>query len=663
LNDLRDEAEKKLADASPEVRRRAVASLDREALDEIIDLVRRALGDDDWRVRKEAVALITRSAPGPEAIAALIGDAVQEEEIGLRNAAAEALGGLGETAMDAIIERLPALGPGGRKILLEVVGGSRDPRATSVLIDGLVDPDSNVRIGVAEWLGEHGGPEARGALLGCLKGEDPLLTLAALQSLNQMRARIPWDLLEPLAGRQIYGAELLLALGRCGEPAAARLITAQLTRDLAAARSLELLHGASGEAAGAVEAALHEVDQAGLDRLTELAVDGEPGDRRAAVQCLIHSRRDEAIPVLVQIAQEESFHPQVLHGLGRWGEHGIGALESLLPKFQGRMLASVVGLLARLLDERAGLEKAALFSAYLNSTDIAVATAAAGAIARFGDETAIARLLDLAAATSARVRRAAGHALIEIGRRQRRAVRDAIADVEIEGAQGIQICRVLEVVGTPADAGLLAGALNSPNAELRRAVLGALAAVAGSAAVDTISLAMTDEDVGVRMAAAMALARIGPAASETIVSALNTASGPLRAALVRALGQVGHPEAPAILRAICHGPADAAMAALEAMENLSLDPGEIQEEILGHEDAEVVKQALTSLGDAVTRPQLVKLLSHRAWDVRLAAVERLAPDTGAAEVRIALDARLAVERDDLVAGAIERALDQGGRRG
>jgi HEAT repeat protein len=193
-------------------------------------------------------------------------------------------------------------------------------------------------------------------------------------------------------------------------------------------------------------------------------------------------------------------------------------------------------------------------------------------------------------------------------------------------------------------------------------VLGALAAVAGPAAVDTISLAMTDEDVGVRMAAAVALARIGPAASETIVSALNTATGPLRAVLVRTLGQVGHPEAPEILRAICRGPADAAMAALEAMENLGLDPGEIQEEILAHADAEVVKQALSSLGDAVSREQLIRLLGHRAWDVRLAAVERLAAAIGEAVVVGALEARLAIERDDLVSGAIERALDRGRRR-
>jgi HEAT repeat protein len=662
VSEIRDQIERRLADSSPEVRRRAVAALEQLPLRESIELVLGALGDQDWRVRKEAVALLARVSPEQWAIRRLVEAAVQEERIGLRNAAAEALGGIGDPALIEIIDQLSDQGPGGRKILLEVVGGFRDPRATEALINGLADPDNNVRIGVAEWLGEHGGEGAREALIGQLGGDDHLLTLAALQSLNRLGVSISWDRLEPLAERQIYGAEILLALGRSGEPRAAQLIVRRLVDEPAVARALVLLHDASPAAELAVEQALAAIDRQQLDALSQLARDAEPVDRRAAVQCLIWSRLVECVPLLVSVAQEESFHPQVLLGLERWGGKALEALEDLLPQVQGRSLASVVGLLARLLSADAGRSKVALFSAYLNSTDIVVATAAAGAMARFGDRSAIPRLIELAGSESARVRRAAGHALVEVGQRETAAVRAALSALEIEDVRGIQICRVLEVVGQPDDAALLASALSSPNPELRRAVLGALAAVAGPAAVETISLAMTDEDVGVRMAAALALARIGPSSSETIVSALNTAEGPLRAALVRALGRVGHAEAPEILRAICRGPAEGATAALEAMENLGLDPGELEEEILAHEDAEVVKQALSSLGGAVAREQLVKLLAHQSWDVRLAAVERLAAEIDQPAVARVLEERLLVEQDDLVAGAIERALDRSRRR-
>jgi len=207
---------------------------------------------------------------------------------------------------------------------------------------------------------------------------------------------------------------------------------------------------------------------------------------------------------------------------------------------------------------------------------------------------------------------------------------------------------------------------------LRRAALGAVAAVAGAGAGQTISLAMTDENAEVRMAAVAALSRIGPAASETIVSALRTAEGSLRAALVRALGRVGHPEAPAILRGLARESAEMAMASLEAFQSLGLDPGEMKGELLSHPETEVVKKALVFLDASVTDDELIALLGAKAWDVRLAAVEQLSRRTSlptslsTAEGRAvveALGAALSHEEDDLVNASIERALaTRGGKR-
>jgi HEAT repeat protein len=168
---------------------------------------------------------------------------------------------------------------------------------------------------------------------------------------------------------------------------------------------------------------------------------------------------------------------------------------------------------------------------------------------------------------------------------------------------------------------------------------------------------MTDEDLRVQMAAASSLGRIGPAAAETIVSALSMAEGPLKAALIRTLGQVGHPEAQDILRGMCKETADVALAALEALCALGLDAEEIQDEILGHPDSEVVKQALSLFGANVSSARLEKLLRHCMWDVRLAAVDRLALEQGD-EVAAALKEHMKKEPDDLVKRAIGRVLDR-----
>ncbi|MCP4680331.1 MAG: hypothetical protein GY854_33550 [Deltaproteobacteria bacterium] len=649
---------KRLKEESPEVRRRAVQQIADFDPRQAIELVIEALSDDDWRVRKEAVSIAVGMRGEACMISRLIDEIVQEDNIGLRNAAAEALTVAGTEAVTEIIERMPRLNEAGRKIAIEVLGASNDPRIVEVLIERLVDPDYNVRGTAAEWLGEQGGEKAIKALLKCLKAPDRILVLTALQSLNRIGASIPWSILEPLTNEKLYGAELLLALGRSGSVKAAPIIAEELAEDLSAARAMELLHNSSPEAAAAVEAVLIKNGDKAISSLADWAQNGEPGEQRAATSCILWSRPTEHMTMIVDLAPNESLHSLILYELKRWGPTAVYALELLVPGIQGRQLASVIRLMAQLVDSAEGRAKTDFFASYLDSEDLATATAAAGAVARFGDDRVVERLLDLTDAPDNRVRRVAGYSLAEVGRRHPEEIRKMLATVELGGPRGIQLCRVIEVVGRPEDAQRLNAALSSPISKLRVAALRALASISGAIAVETIALAMTDEDLSVRIAAAGALGRIGPAASETIVSALHSAKGPLKAALLRALGQVGHPEAPMILLSMCRESTDIALAALEAMRELGLDATQIQKEILLHEDGEVIKQALTVLGSSLSISQLIGLLEHSQWDVRLAAVDRLSLNKDDAQVRKALETHIGIERDDLVTEAIKRTLEQ-----
>ncbi len=659
MTDLMEKMARRMADSSPEVRRRAVRELGSVPVKDSIDLILVALADDDWRVRKETVSVLSDMPCDSDIVGQLVDALVQDDNVGLRNAASEALATMGADAVTILGDRMGSLGARDVKMALEVIGRSGDPRSGAMLISYLKDPDANVRVCTAELLGEQGGGEALDALMECLGKGDYLLTLAALQSLNKLGARIPWQKLEDLSDDPILGSEILFAMGRSAQPAAASIIVKNVPDEPAAVRSLELLHGTSKETAEAVEQALKNADEDVHEALAAIVSQEETIDQRAAVRCLMWSRRIDSLPLLVGLVSNETMHRVIVEGLSDWGEPAFQALEEMLPTQDGRPLASVVGLLARILDEEQGKSKTALFIAYLHSSNIAVATAAVGAVARFGNEGVIPRLIELSSFKDQRVRRAAGHALVQLGCRAPDAVRDRLLQMEITGLGGIELCRVFEVVGRPEDTGILAGALSSPIPELRRASLSSLAAIAGSAAVNTISLAMTDEDMGVKMAAASALARIGPAAAETIVSAINTTHGPLKAALVRALGRVGHIEAPAILKSLCRESSEVAMAALEAMRNLELAPGELQYEILNHDDSEVVKKALLFLGSAISGQRIVALLKHPAWDVRLAAVDRLScGDYKDPEISVELEARLRDEKDDLVRASIEHALGE-----
>jgi len=449
----REDLEAGLVDPCPEVRRLSVTALGRLPLADRAGQVLRALGDDDWRVRKEMAAQLIRSPSGAALEGALIEAAIQVDNIGLRNAAAEVLAWLGGSAITGLEARLSGLPPSGRIAACEVIGRSRDPRAAGILVRLLDDPEPNVRACAAEWLGGHGGEAATEALAARLSGEDRLLILAALQSLNGLGARLPCAALIPLADDQMLAAEALTALGRCGDPDAASAVAARLGSEPAAARALETLHDTGGETAAECERVLAAAPDERLDALAALAREGEPDRQRAALRCLLWSGRTEFVPLFVELARDESLHPVLLEGLEAWGPAAAAALEDLLPRIGNRKLASAIGLLARLTRPASDRDDTARFAAYLDADEPMVATAAAGLIARLGDSRAVPRLIEMAGHEQARVRRAAGYALAEIGRREPAAVRAAVIALEIEGGRGVELCRALEVVGRAAPRG------------------------------------------------------------------------------------------------------------------------------------------------------------------------------------------------------------------
>ena len=80
-----------LASEEPEERRRAVAALALRGGEEAIELFVRALGDGDWRVRKEASALSVRVTPRASLLVRWAQSLDDKPNIGLRNAAPQAL--------------------------------------------------------------------------------------------------------------------------------------------------------------------------------------------------------------------------------------------------------------------------------------------------------------------------------------------------------------------------------------------------------------------------------------------------------------------------------------------------------------------------------------------------------------------------------------------
>src|SRR5262249_3487402 len=135
--------ERALGSADAEDRRQATAELGRIPLDDALPLLLTSLGDEDWRVRKEAT-LVARSFGGaPPLLAALVGTFAPGDTVGLRTAAVAALAGAGHAATSALAEALPRLDADGRKLAVETLGRGRDPAALDPLAAALDDVDDN----------------------------------------------------------------------------------------------------------------------------------------------------------------------------------------------------------------------------------------------------------------------------------------------------------------------------------------------------------------------------------------------------------------------------------------------------------------------------------------------------------------------------------------
>jgi len=225
-----------LQQAEPEARRVAVQQISKVTGRDACELLLRALGDDDWRVRKEAATVAPLLEPREEAVAAMVAALEDTVNIGLRNAAVEALVAIGPDAVGGAIEALGRLDADARKLAVEVLGGVPDARGTAALSRALADEDANVRAAAAEALGSAAiaGEESRQlatyALAAALSTNDAFLKIAALDSLARLEARLPWSVFEPFARDPLLRRYAVAAAAGSREPVAVSAL-AQATGD------------------------------------------------------------------------------------------------------------------------------------------------------------------------------------------------------------------------------------------------------------------------------------------------------------------------------------------------------------------------------------------------------------------------------------------------
>jgi len=673
--------------ADEEARRAAVAQV--EAADGAIAFLVEALGDDGWRVRKEAAARLAGWRDRPRAAEALVDGLGEPDNVGRRNAAIEALVAIGSEAVDPLTRALAGK-PEHRKVLIDTLGLIGDSSGAAALEPFLEDGDANVQVAAAEALGQIGGAQAQAALKRALGRPAPiLLALAVLDGLNRSGAHLALADLAPLAGEPMLRAAVLEAMARSGDPNALPRLAAALAdpgRNVreSAIRALADLHARIGEEEQKRFAAALPLDPAAVQALVQALLEGTLGVQRAAAQVLGLLRRVEAVRPLVLALGDAELREPAARALVAIGSRGLETLVALAPDLESRLRAEVYALLPRFGPQSAEPRVQALLYEALEDEDGDAAAGAAIALGEAGSRDALAPLLR-ALERGEPLAGAAAVALGRLGTRHYDQVRILISSRGLHGPDAPYLCRVLGACGRAEDAALLRVALGADAPAVRRAAAEALASLplegdsSKSREIDEALLfALADESAEVRAQAARALGLHARAMTAEAVDALERAAHDpeiaVRVAAARAVGQIAKaaksPRALEVLRRLADAPeAAAAVPALEALGQLPPDGDDDARLLraLAGEDAEIVKAATRALGGragsraaAQARKGLEIALADRRWDVRCAAAQALG-EHGAPAHPI-LYAHRSIEKDPLVLEAIDGALKAAMRR-
>lgn len=677
----------RLRDAEPEVRRLATKEIPALAAPAACDLLLVALGDADWRVRKEAALIAARVEPRIAVVFAVSRALGDRDDVGLRNAAVEALVSIGPDAVPGAIDALTRLDADGRKLAVEMLAGAPTLPGMRALTKCLDDPDANVVVAAAEGLGRAhlAGDEARelatNALTKLLASGDTPARLAALEALRCMEEGVPWSALEPLFADPLLRRPAIAAAGGSTTPRAIRAL-AEACADASLSHALEatIALGRSIEAAWGdddlldVAAKTLRASAQARARLRSFAR-GEGGGgaaRGAAVLSLGLVRDPDDVALIADALADDAVADRAEAALRLFGHDAVEPLlvagRTGAPSLRGATLSMLPQLALGAGGAGAGgaadSEPLAAVREALSDPSPEVVAPALKSLAIVGGPSDLAAVARHVTNTDLKVAGAAHAALFAIAGRHLDAARTAASGIDPRSDAALAATIVLDVLARagkalPQDASFLASALTHREAAVRRGAIEALASIGGDDASVAVTLSLADEEPVVAHAAIRALGRLGRA--EQLASLAASTRDPLRlASVLRALKDADPERAFAAARPLLRSKeAAVAAAAVEVVGGIAVEAR--IDALMGaadHPDHEVAKLALAQLantGDDRALASLARAIEHDAEAVRRYAAELLGHE-GGAEAEGLLRARLDRERSAEVRKVIMAAL-------
>ncbi|HEY6839177.1 MAG TPA: HEAT repeat domain-containing protein, partial [Geobacteraceae bacterium] len=207
-----------------ETRRLAVVGFSGYPFEQVKDALFSAMGDESWRVRKEAVDTLLAIPFTPDIAEALIQMLRSQDNAGMRNSAVETLERLGGIALPTLSSYIDDDDQDVRKFVIDIMGVVCDPDTVPLLIKALSDPDPNVCAAAAENLGKIGDARSMPYLLRALEKPELWLRYAILEALSKIGKPVPFSSVAPLAGENFLKKAVFDCLGVIGDSEAIPLL-------------------------------------------------------------------------------------------------------------------------------------------------------------------------------------------------------------------------------------------------------------------------------------------------------------------------------------------------------------------------------------------------------------------------------------------------------
>lgn len=573
----RDDVCSALKSADEELRRSVIDSLRGEDLGDVCEFIFTAMGDDSWRVRKEAVNVFVAADPSVDFIAALLELLRDEGNAGLRNSAAEAVIMLGRQAAQQLKALAGDADPGVRKFVIDVMGGIGSTEFVPALLGALYDADANVSAAAAEHLGAIGDAGVVPELLTAIASNDCVLfrysALSALEKLG-IPAPVPEEI-KRLVGQEIFSKVIYDCLGSIGDHTAAPILlegflSSQKSSRCAAVKAFHrVLQRSDGPTRLELEGSLHRLSGSEVVPVFIELLDVE-GPDKVLVEALtnllgIIGDARAAVPLLAAYLTER-LSSQALNALNALGPAGMDAVRGFYPHADEKLCGAICTLFGEV-GYQAGDD---LIREALHNPSPSVRGAAARAAGHRGLSDCIPEIIGLlddaddgvsgTIITSLQVLSgkdpnpvsAVARQLAESDRPQRR--RDA-ALLFAALSDGVYLARLVKdedpsvrqasvaAIGKlhiPSLQGLLQIALVDETPEVRMVAAEALGESGTADAVGPLILASRDNDSRVQCAALKSITRLSPENSlDAIRALLPTAGGLLMITCLEVLASLG----------------------------------------------------------------------------------------------------------------------------